>query len=445
MGEIVAVKVEEISPVKKKLSFEIPWDDVKKGLDDMYRDVSKKARIPGFRQGKIPRNILERHYRERVEEETAEKLINRVYWDAVREHDLMVVAQPQIDQQGISRDSNFSFTATVEVEPLIDPRGYLDLDIEKEALAVTEQDIENRLKEIQQMFATMQDVETDRELLAGDFATIDFEGTLDGEALKELKAEGYFLEVGSGRFVPGFEDQLIGMRTGETKQVEVRFPDDYQAGHLAGKVVSFAVALKGLKEKKLPEINEDFIKNFEKYDSLEGLKADLAKALETEHAERITADVRKQIVEGLLGNKENEFDVPPSFVERQIFQMMAEMQHRLLSRGMDKQKATEMTVKMHDSFRDDAKKVVLTTLIMKNIARLENLSVTEDETAARIVMHAERRGMTAEAMRESLEKDNLVEHIEYEVLQQKVFDFIESKAKVRTVSKDRLAAGEDKP
>ncbi|MBA4396671.1 MAG: trigger factor [Syntrophus sp. (in: bacteria)] len=445
VGEIVNVKIEEVNSVRKKLSFEIPWEDVKKGLDAAYRDVAKKARIRGFRQGKIPRQILERHYKDHVEEETITKLINQVYWEAVKEHDLNVVTQPQIDQQGIAPDNNFSFTATVEVEPLLEPKGYLDLELEQDELAVTEQDIDNRLKEVQQMFATMQDIEDDRGLMAGEFATIDFQGMLEGEALKELEAENYFLEVGSGILVPGFEDQLIGMRKGETRQIEVLFPDDYQAAHLAGKNVSFSVELKGLKEKKLPEINEEFVKNFEKYDSLESLKSDIFKSLESEHKARIEADVRKMIVDKLRENKENEFDVPPSFVERQIFQMMADTQRRLLSRGMDKKTATEMTVKMHDAFKDEARKIVLTTLIIKNIARLENISVTEDEKAARIGMIAEGRGMTVEALRESLNKDDMLEHIEYELLNQKVFDFIESKARITTVRKDTPDAREDKP
>ncbi|MDO9559715.1 MAG: trigger factor [Syntrophales bacterium] len=441
----MAVKVEEISPVRKRLSFEIPWEDVKKGMDAVYRDVAKKARIRGFRQGKIPRDILERHYKDHVEEETVTKLVNQVYWDAIKEHDIQAVTQPQIDQQGIAPEKNFSFTATVEVEPLLDPKGYLDLELEKEELAVTEQDIDNRLKEIQQMFATMQDIEEDRGLMAGEFATLDFEGTLAGEALKELKAENYFLEVGSGILVPGFEDQLIGMKKGETRQIQVRFPDDYQAAHLAGKEVDFTVTLKGLKEKKLPEINEEFVKNFERYDSLESLNADIFKSLEAEHKARIEADVRKMIVDKLLQNGDNDFDVPPSFVERQIFQMMADTQRRLLSRGMDKKTATEMTVKMHDTFKDEAKKIVLTALIIKNISRLESISAGESEVEDRIRMMAESRGMTVEALRESLEKDDMLEHIENEVLHQKVFDFIAAKAKIRTVKRDRSEAREDKP
>ena len=441
----VAVKIEDVSPVKKKLSFEIPWDDVKKEIDVMYRKVAKTARVPGFRQGKTPRNILERHYKDHVEEETITKLVNQYYWDALKEHDIQAVTQPQLEHQGIAPDKIFNFTATVEVEPLLEPKGYVDLELEKEVLAVTDLDIENRLTEIQQMFATMQDIEEDRGLINGDFATLDFEGMLEGEALKELKAENYFIEVGSGNMVPGFEDQLIDMKKEEAKQIQVRFPDDYQAAHLAGKDVSFTVTLKGLKEKKLPEINEDFVKNFEKYDSLESLKADILKSLEAEHTARIAADFRKLIADKLLENKENEFEVPPSFVERQIFQMMADTQRRLLSRGMDKKMATELTVKMHDTFKDEARKIVLTAMIIKNIGRLENISTSENEVEDRIRMLAEGRGQTVEALRESLDKDDMLDHIRNEVLHQKVFDFIESKSKIQVVQKDKPDTREGKP
>ena len=201
------------------------------------------------------------------------------------------------------------------------------------------------------MFATMQDIEEDRGLKAGEFATLDFEGTLAGEALKELKAENYFLEVGSGMLVPGFEDQLIGMKKGETKQIQVQFPDDYQAAHLAGKDVFFTVTLKGLKEKILPEINEDFVKNFEKYDSWKPSRPMFARAWKRNIKRGLRQTVRKLIVDKLLENRDNEFEVPPSFVERQIFQMMADTQRRLLSRGMDKKTATELTFKMHDTFQ----------------------------------------------------------------------------------------------
>ena len=438
----MSVNIEELSPVRKKISFDIPWLDVQRELENTYRTVAKTARVKGFRQGKIPRNILELHYKDHVETEVAANLVNQFYWDALKEHDIQAVTQPQIEQKGIEKEKNFAFTATVEVEPRVDPAGYLDMELEKEELDVTDADVDARLQEIREMFATMQDVEEDRGLKTGDFATIDFQGTLDGEAQKEMKAEDYFLEIGSKTLVPGFEDQLIGMKKGESQEVQVKFPEDYHAEQLKGKDVVFSVALKGIKEKKLPEINEEFVKNFERYEKLSDLREEIRKNLEVENKARIGANLGKLIVDKLLGNQDNEFDVPPSFVERQIFQMMAETQHRLLSRGMDKKAATEMTVKMHDAYRDDARKIVRTALMIKNIARKENITVSDEELQEQIRLIAESRGQTPEAVKEALEKDDMLDHVANEVLHNKVFDFIEAKAKITMVKKNRGEAGE---
>jgi trigger factor len=441
----MSVNIEELSKVKKKLSFEIPWGDVQKELESTYRNVGKTARIRGFRQGKIPRNILELHYKDHVEGEVVTNLVNQFYWDALKEHDIQAVTQPLIEQKGIEREKNFAFTATVEVEPLIEPGGYLDMELEKEELDVTDADVEARLGEIRQMFATMQDMEEDRGLREGDFATLDFQGSLDGEIQKDMKADDYFLEIGSKMLVPGFEDQLIGMKKGESKEIRVKFPDDYHAAHLAGKDVLFDVTVKGLKEKKLPELNEEFVKNFEKYETLDDLKADVRKNLEAENKARIESDLGKLIVTKLLESGENEFEVPPSFVERQIFQMMADTQRRLLSRGMDKKAATELTVKMHDTYREEAKKIVQTALIIKNIGRKENLTVEEAEMEDRIKLIADSRGQSPEAMKESLEKEDMLDHVRNEVLHNKVFEFIAAKAKISMFNKDRIPEGEGKP
>jgi trigger factor len=440
----MSVNIEELSPVKKKISFDIPWPDVQKELENTYRTVAKTARIKGFRQGKIPRNIIELHYKDHVEGEVAANLVNQFYWDALKEYDIHAVTQPQIDQKGIEKEKNFAFTAVVEVEPLVDPIGYIDLELEKEELDITESDVEARLGEIREMFATMQDMEEDRGLKEGDFATIDFQGMLNGEPQKDMKADDYFLEIGSKMLVPGFEDQLIGMKKGESKEAPVTFPDDYHAEHLKGKDVLFSVTLKGIKEKKLPEINEAFVRNFEKYETLEDLKAEVRNNLESENKARIGANLGKLIVDKLLENKDNEFEVPPSFVERQIFQMMAETQRRLLSRGMDKKAATEMTVKMHDAYKDDARKIVRTALIIKNIARKENITVSDEELQERIRLIADSRGQTPEAVREALEKDDMLDHVANEALHNKVFDFIEAKARITMMKKDRSPAGEEK-
>ena len=238
-----AVKIEDISSVKKKIHFHIPWSNVKEELDAVYRKIGRTAKIKGFRSGKTPRPILERHYREQAEEDALANLVNRYYWDTLQKEAIQTVAHPEIEQQGIEAEKDLAFTATVEVEPVIEPKDYLGLELQKGMVEVTDQDLEKRLQEISQMFATMEDLAEERGVETGDFVTIDFSGTASGEALKELKADGYLLEVGSKTFIPGFEEQLIGMKKGEQRSLELSFPEDYGAAHLAGKDAIFLVDL----------------------------------------------------------------------------------------------------------------------------------------------------------------------------------------------------------
>jgi trigger factor len=408
---------------------------VKSELDAVYRKVGKTAKIKGFRPGKIPREILERHYREDAEGETISNLVNRYYWEALQEKDIPAVTQPEIEQKGIEAEKDFTFSATVEVEPAVEPKGYLDLELEKEEPVVTDEDLEARMTEIRQMFATMEEVEEDRGIRMGDFVTIDFMGNVAGEQLKELKSENYMLEIGSKTFVPGFEDQLVGLRQGEGKTIAVKFPDNYNAAHLAGKDVEFKVHIKGIRVKKLPEIDEQFIKNFERYESLEALKADVLKNLEEEKKRKIELEFEKQISDKLL--EKNVFDVPDSFVERQIYYMMSDMQRRMVSGGMDPKKAAEFSMKLHDHFREEAAKIVKTVLLLKGIADKEALTTGEDELEKQIREIAAQRAQDYETLRKSLEKDDLLENIRSEILNRKTYAFLEAKAKVTTVRTEK--------
>ncbi|MDD5712371.1 MAG: trigger factor, partial [Smithellaceae bacterium] len=226
MGELnQAVKIEDLSSVRKKLSFDVPWDDVKEAIDTIYRDLGKNAKIKGFRQGKVPKKVLEAYYKDHVSGEVVTSLVNKFYWKALDENKIVAVAHPQIEPGEIETGKNFAFTATVEVEPVIDPVGYTALELEKAEVEVTEGDVEGRLDRVRQMFATLEDVGEGRGAKESDFVTLDFEGTLDGEALKELKSENYFLEIGSKTFVPGLEEQLVGMKSCESKKIQVRFPE----------------------------------------------------------------------------------------------------------------------------------------------------------------------------------------------------------------------------
>jgi len=345
-----AVKIEDISPVKKKMSFDVPWEDVKTELDTIYRQVAKTAKIKGFRPGKIPRKILEIHYKEQVEGETISNLVNKYYWETLEENKIPAVTQPEIEQKGIETEKDFNFSATIEVEPIVEAKNYIGLELEREEPIVTEEDIEARLQEIRQMFAVMEDLSEDRGIVETDFVTLDFAGFLDGKPRNEMKAENYLLEIGSKAFIPGFEDQLLGLKKEETKSFTIKFPETYHVAEMAGKDVEFHVVIKGIRIKKLPEIDDNFIKNFERYESLEALRADLQKNLEEEKKQKITTDFERSISEKLLA--ENDFEVPESFVERQIYYMMSDVQRRMTSGGMDPKRAADFAFKMHDQFHD---------------------------------------------------------------------------------------------
>ena len=429
----MAVKVEDLSSVKKKILFDIAWLEVKKELDTVYKNVGKKAKIKGFRRGKVPRDILESLYKEHAEDEAISNLVNRYYWEALKENKINAVAQPDIDQNGIESEKNFAFTAIVEVEPIIEPTGYVGLELEKEKYEVKDSDVEARLEEVRDMFSTMEEVEVDRGVSEGDFVVIDFEGSVDGKPLKEMKAENYLLEVGSKKFLPGFEEQLIGMKKNKTEQIRIKLPDNYHAKNLAGEKVVFSVILKNIKEKKLPQIDDKFIKNFDKYESLDDLKKDIKKTLEEENIARANSAFKGLIIEKLLEG--NQFEVPQAFVSRQVSYMIEDTQRRLAMRGMKREETSERYKEFYNHYKDEAAKIVRTTLLLKNIGEKESISVSDQEIEEKIRELAQLRGQNYDSLKESLESGNMIEDIRNEILNTKVFGFIEDKAKVEIVKK----------
>jgi trigger factor len=430
----VVVKMEELSSVKKKLSLEIPWDDIKNELDAVYREIGKKAKLKGFRPGKIPRNVLETYYKEQAEGETATNIVNRYYWQTLDERGIVAISRPEINQEGLKENTPFSFSASFETEPEFEPKGYKGIELEKEKIQVADSDMEKRLDEIRQMFATMDEVKDDRPVVNGDFVVIDFAGSLNGELFPELKADDYYLEIGSQRFVPGFEEKIIGMKNGETKSIHVVFPEDYHKKKFAAKEIIFNVSVKNIKVKKLPEIDENFIKNFDRYNTIEDLKTDVRKTLEEKFQSLAETNLQNSITEALI--KENDFEVPPSLLERQIYYMMADTQKRMTSAGMDEKNAMELSFKMHDKFKDDAVKMVKSFLLLKKIAEKESLIVEENDIEKHIQDLAVQYGRDYESLKKMYDNEERQDNLKIELMQKKVFDFIEINANIKVVERN---------
>ena len=428
----VNVKIEDVSPVKKKLSFEIPWDDVKKALDAAYHKVGKQVKVKGFRPGKTPRKILETYYKDQAEGEAVSDLVNTYYWQALEEKNITPTSQPTIDQSGLKSESQFVFSATVEIKPEVEPKDYLALELEKEEPVVTEEILNGRVEEIRNMYSTLEDIQETRPIEKSDFVTIDFQGSADGQELDALKAENYLLEVGSQRFVPGFEDELIGLKKGESKEFRVKFPENYNMEKLAGKDVDFKVLVKDLKQKRIPELDENFLKNFESYETIADLKEGLKKSLEEEQKTRVEADFKRQMVDKLL--ESNVFEVPGTLVDRQLYLMMINAQQRMAYNGMDPKKAAELSYRMRDNMKAEAEKQVRLSLLLEAIAKKESIQTEEHDLENRLKDMATRYGQDVETVRQSYEKDDLMDGLKAEIVEQKTLAFIESKAKINTVT-----------
>ncbi len=435
-----AVKVEDVSPVKKRLSFDVPWQDVKNEMDAVYRKVNRTVNVRGFRKGKVPRNILENLYQESVKEETVTNLIERLYPEALRKNELFAACRPDIEQHGIEEEKDFTFIATVEVEPVIEPQGYTELVLEKRVQEVTDEEVADKLVEYRQRLATLEDIKEERPVQEGDTIILDFSGFIDGIARKELSADNFFFDVGAKRFIPGFEEQLVGMTNGETKEIKVRFPEDYHVKEdLAGKEASFTVTVKGIKEQKLPPLDESFVANFAEFKSLDELKADIRQKLQEFKDTRAQNELQEAIVSELL--KENEFEVPDCYVEREYQYLLADVGRKMAMEGLPSDKAGEIQAKYEDQYRQAALRMVKVSSLLNSIARKESLHATENEVKARIEEIAA-QSRDHEAMQKYFSERAVIAGLIGEISNKKVLKFIEESAKITTVKEGATLVGE---
>jgi len=435
-----AVKVEDVSPVKKRLSFDVPWQDVKNEMDAVYRKVNRTVNVRGFRKGKVPRNILENLYQESVKEETVTNLIERLYPEALRKNELFAACRPDIEQHGIEEEKDFTFIATVEVEPVIEPQGYTELVLEKRVQEVTDEEVADKLVEYRQRLATLEDIKEERPVQEGDTIILDFSGFIDGIARKELSADNFFFDVGAKRFIPGFEEQLVGMTNGETKEIKVRFPEDYHVKEdLAGKEASFTVTVKGIKEQKLPPLDESFVANFAEFKSLDELKADIRQKLQEFKDTRAQNELQEAIVSELL--KENEFEVPDCYVEREYQYLLADVGRKMAMEGLPSDKAGEIQAKYEDQYRQAALRMVKVSSLLNSIARKESLHATENEVKARIEEIAA-QSRDHEAMQKYFSERAVIAGLIGEISNKKVLKFIEERAKITTVKEGAKLVGE---
>lgn len=425
------VKVEKIEKNVVQLEIEVDAAKFEQGLQKAFAKSAGRFNIPGFRKGKAPRKIVERYYGEQVlYEDAINEICPELYDEAVEQNELHPVERPEIDIKQIGSGQNFIFTATVTVKPEVVLGEYKGVEVAKVEVIVTEEDIEKELEKVADRNSRLITIE-DRAIQSGDTAVIDFEGFVDGVAFEGGKAENYSLIVGSGQFIPGFEDQLIGANTGAEVEVNVSFPEDYHQDTLAGKAALFKVKVNEIKVKELPALDDEFAKDVSEFDTLEAYKADLRKKLQENAEHKAKHETEDNVINKVVENAT--IDIPKVMIETRTDSLVRDFDYRLRYQGMELKTYLEMMGMSMESFREQfaqrAEGDVKTQLVIEKIGQVENVEATEEEMNEEMKTLAENYKQDAEEFKKHLKEDD-IEYIKGNIVARKTIDLLVASAKI---------------
>ncbi|WCT60038.1 trigger factor [Limosilactobacillus portuensis] len=414
---------------KGTLTFEIDVDTIKKGLDEAFVETKKKITVPGFRKGRVPRQIFDQMYgEESLYQDALNKVLPQAYSDAVKEAGIEPVAQPQINIKSMDKDQPWVLTASVDVKPEVKLGDYKGMEVPKQDTTVSDADVDAELEKKRQQQAELV-LKEDKPAEKGDTVVIDYEGSIDGKKFDGGSADNYSLELGSGSFIPGFEDQLIGHNTDDDVDVKVTFPEDYHAKDLAGKEAIFKVKVHEIKEKQLPELDDDFAKDVdEDVDTLAELKDKTKKELQENKDNQAKATIEDAAINAAVENAEIQ-DIPQSMLDedtnRQMQQYLAGMQQQGISPQMYFQITGTKEDDLKKQFAADAEQRVKTNLVLEAIVDDADLAATEDEIKAEISDLAKQYGMKEDQVKNALSEDMLTHDIKI----RKAVDLVTDSAK----------------
>lgn len=414
---------------KGTLTFEIDVDTINKGIDEAFVETRKKITVPGFRKGRVPRQIFNQMYgEESLYQDALNKVLPDAYNEAVKETNIQPVDQPKIDIKSMEKGQPWVLTAEVDVMPEVKLGEYKGMEVPAQDTTVTDADVDDALETKRQQQAELV-LKEDRPAEKGDTVVIDYKGSVDGEEFDGGSAENYSLELGSGSFIPGFEDQLIGHNADEDVDVNVTFPEDYHAKNLAGKDALFKVKIHEIKEKQLPELDDDFAKDVdEDVDTLVELKEKTKKQLQEEKDNQAKAAIEDAAINKAVANAEIQ-DIPQAMLDddtnRQMQQYLAGMQQQGISPQMYFQITGTKEEDLKKQFANDAAQRVKTNLVLEAIVDDANLDATDEEIAKEISDLAKQYGMEEDAVKKALSKDMLMHDIKI----RKAVDLVADSAK----------------
>ena len=426
------VKVENIKDKANevKLEFTVEAQKFEEAIQDVYKKNAKYFNIPGFRKGKAPFKMVEKAYGIQIFYEDAfNEIAGEAYVKGLEDNKIEAVSKPEIDIKQIEAGKDLIFTAVVQTKPEVTLGDYKGIELKKVEYNVTDKDVEHELEHIAEHNARLVAVE-DRPVEKGDTVVIDFEGFVDGKAFEGGKAENHELEIGSGKFIPGFEDQIVGMKIDEDRDIKVTFPEEYPAKELEGKEATFKIKLHEIKKKELPEINDEFAKDASEFDTLEDWKKSIREKQEKANESKAKFEMEDAAIETVCKNAK--VDIPSGMIETQLDNMEKDISSRLNYQRMNLDQYLQMIGKTKKEFRDEnkeqAEKQVKTSLVLEAIMKDAKVEVTEEEIDAKIKEMAEMYGQKEEEVKQNPE---LRKYVEESLKSEKTIHYIVDNAKIK--------------
>jgi len=439
------VKIEEISPVERELSFVVPADEVDRTLSRIYRDLRKEAKIKGFRKGKAPESVIKAHFRDYAAREAENQLVSEYYKQALMKHEIPVVSSPEIHLDGIEEGKDFHFKATVEIVPeLPEMSGYDEIPVKARRIEVLDVDVDNAIERMRTMQGKLVVAEEDYEAGEGDYLVMDYKSEVDGELLEE-KTDALH-KLGSPETLPEFDKALMGVKAKETRTFKITYPEDYPNKDLAGKETTFTVTVKEVKRLELPEVDDDFAKSYGNYENLDAFKAYVKEQIEKEREEVNKQWVEEQILTFLL--KRFEFDVPKSWIKKQAEFLLEKFKEDQKRQGIQ---VEDLPLNKHPQkkvFEDLAERQVKSMLVLDEIAKKEEIAVEDEDLDAHFEEMSRNTGLPMEQIRNFYtSRQEQLNSLKDELLRNKTLAFLRERAVVEWVdeaeaSKEEQAEGE---
>jgi trigger factor len=417
------IAVEELSELTRKVTITVPLENVRKELDSVYNKLQKDVHLKGFRRGKVPRSILEKHYSSKVQAEVAETLVQGTYFDAIEQKALDVVVHPEIQETRFADDGTFVYTALVDVKPVFEIKPYKGLEIERPIIQVSETEIDEKIEELRRKHAVLQLAPEEHEVGEHDIVVVNFQGFHNEKALPQVHNENYPVDIGTHRLGEEFEEQLIGLKKGESALYETTFPVEYSNPIMAGKTIEFKVDVKEIKTRIKPALDDEFAKDIdEKYTTLAELRAVLRDELSKVKALEAEGDLRDRIMDKLMDI--NEFPVPERAVAYEIQTMISQTEENLKRQGLTLENAGLQREKLIQVYQAGAKKRVKGDFILKKIAELEDIKIKDEDLEQGFQRIADEYRMSLPEVRKYFQRREELMPFMAELLNEKILRFL---------------------